>query len=153
MVPDKIKELEAARAKLASLEESIQAELNRELAQLPVKYGFASTDEFINAVRSAGGSGGGSGGGGRGRPGRRGRPPGSSNNAASSAKSSNAGAATKGGAGRKRRKRAVITDDTRNQVKKLVEGGKTGAEIAKSLGISLPSVQNIKKALGLVKRR
>ena len=31
--------------------------------------------------------------------------------------------------------------------------GKTGGEIAKSLGISLPSVQNIKKALGLVKKR
>ena len=29
--------------------------------------------------------------------------------------------------------------------------GKTGAEIASSVGISLPSVQNIKKALGLVK--
>ncbi len=35
----------------------------------------------------------------------------------------------------------------------MVEGDKTGAEIAKSLGISLPSVQNIKKALGLVKKR
>jgi DNA-binding CsgD family transcriptional regulator len=38
-------------------------------------------------------------------------------------------------------------------VKKLVGAGKTGSEIAKSLGISLPSVQNIKKALGLVKSR
>ena len=31
--------------------------------------------------------------------------------------------------------------------------GKTGAAIAKSVGISLPSVQNIKKALGLVQAR
>jgi DNA-binding CsgD family transcriptional regulator len=38
-------------------------------------------------------------------------------------------------------------------VKKLVEGGKTGSQIAKALGISLPSVQNIKKSLGLVKAR
>jgi hypothetical protein len=53
----------------------------------------------------------------------------------------------------KRRKRAVITDETRNAVKKLVEAGKTGSEIAKTLKISLPSVQNIKKALGLVKGR
>ena len=30
---------------------------------------------------------------------------------------------------------------------------KTGSQIAKSLSISLPSVQNIKKALGLVKAR
>lgn len=47
----------------------------------------------------------------------------------------------------------MITDETRAQLKKLVEAGKTGSEIAKSLKISLPSVQNIKKALGLVKKR
>ena len=35
----------------------------------------------------------------------------------------------------------------------MVSDGKTGAEIAKAAGISLPSVQNIKKALGLVKKR
>jgi hypothetical protein len=45
----------------------------------------------------------------------------------------------------------VITDETRAKVKALVEAGKTGAEIAAEVGISLPSVQNIKKALGLVK--
>ncbi|MFT3784226.1 MAG: helix-turn-helix domain-containing protein [Nibricoccus sp.] len=52
-----------------------------------------------------------------------------------------------------RRKRAKITNETRAQLKKLVQSGKTGAEIAKTLGISLPSVQNIKKDLGLVKAR
>jgi hypothetical protein len=50
----------------------------------------------------------------------------------------------------KRRKRTTITADIRDHVKKLIEAGKTGAEIAKTLKISLPSVQNIKKALGLV---
>jgi predicted transcriptional regulator len=39
------------------------------------------------------------------------------------------------------------------QVKSLAEEGKTGQEIAKLLGISAPSVQNIKKALGMVKAR
>lgn len=136
MVTDKLKELEATRAKLATLEQSIAAELNRELAGLPAKYGFESAAKFVQAVQAA------SGGSGRARRGpraRRGRPPGAAKKAA--------------GAGRKRRRRAVITDETRAQVKKLVESGKTGAEIAKSLGISLPSVQNIKKALGLVKKR
>jgi hypothetical protein len=137
MVTDKIKELEAARAKLASLEQSIASEMNRELAGLPAKYGFASTDDFLRAVQAAGG-----GRGGRGK--RRGRPPGSGAGAAKAAK---------GGPGRKRRSRAVITDETRAEVKKLVNDGKTGAEIAKTVGISLPSVQNIKKALGLVKKR
>ena len=51
----------------------------------------------------------------------------------------------------KRRKRAKITDTIRDRVKKLVKAGKTGSEIAKALKISLPSVQNIKKAFGLVR--
>jgi len=135
MVTDKIKELEAARAKLASLEQSIAGELNKELAALPAKYGFASVGEFVTAVKGA-------------SDGRRGRRPGRP--AGSGAK---AAAAPKKARGRKRRTRAVITDETRAQVKKMVDGGKTGAEIAQALSISLPSVQNIKKALGLVKKR
>lgn len=129
MLPNKLKELEAARAKLASLEKSIQSELNKELAALPAKYGFASAAEFAAAVTAAAG----------GRPGRKG------------AKAKSKAAA--GGAKKKRRKRAKITDATRAEVKKLVEAGKSGGEIAKVVGISLPSVQNIKKALGLVKKR
>jgi hypothetical protein len=34
----------------------------------------------------------------------------------------------------------------------MVGEGKTGAQIAAAVGISLPSVQNIKKALGLVRK-
>ena len=56
MVTDKLKELEAARAKLASLEQSIESERNKELALLPAKYGYSSADDFIDAVRKAGGS-------------------------------------------------------------------------------------------------
>ena len=52
---------------------------------------------------------------------------------------------------RAKRKRAKITDTTRSRVRQLVEAGKTGPEIAKLVRISLPSVQNIKRALGLVK--
>lgn len=51
------------------------------------------------------------------------------------------------------RSRATITDAIRAQVKKMAASGRTGAEIAAAVGISVPSVQNIKKALGLVKRR
>ncbi len=129
MVTDKMKELEAARAKLAALEQSIQGELHKELAGLPTKYGFASAEDFLAAVRAATGA-----------KVRRGRKPGKAG-------------AGKGAPGKKRRKRAVITEATRGEVKKLVEAGKTGSEISKTLGISLPSVQNIKKALGLVKKR
>ncbi|MGA7725076.1 MAG: helix-turn-helix domain-containing protein [Opitutaceae bacterium] len=52
----------------------------------------------------------------------------------------------------KTRKRAKITDSIRAKVGKLVKAKQTGSQIAKALGISLPSVQNIKKALGLVRK-
>jgi hypothetical protein len=59
----------------------------------------------------------------------------------------------KAATGGQRRKRAVITAETKAKVKSLTEAGKTGAEIAKQVGISVPSVQNIKKELGLTKAR
>ena len=125
MTTNKMKELHAARAKLASLEKSIAEEMSKELAALPAKFGFDSAAEFIRAVRAATGG----------------------------RKSPRRGGAAKKGKGGKRRTRAVITDETRAQVKKMVEAGKTGGQIAATLKISVPSVQNIKKALGLVKGR
>jgi hypothetical protein len=124
MLTDKLKALAQTRAKLAELENSVAAELNKELAALPAKYGYDDPQSFIEAVRAATG----------GKGGRK---------VAKAAKPSAS----------KRRKRAVITDETKAKVKSLVESGKTGEEIAKSVGISLPSVQNIKKELGLVKAR
>lgn len=55
--------------------------------------------------------------------------------------------------GKKRRRRAKITPEMKQKLKALVGQGKTGTEIARTLGISLPSVQNIKKEQGLVKAR
>lgn len=138
MVSNKIKELAQARAQIALLEKAI-ADERAELAALPAKYGFASAADFVKAVKAAAAASGGR----RGRKSATGKV----------AKAVPAAAKTKASAGRKRRKRAVITDETRASLKKMVEAGKTGGEIAKSLGISLPSVQNIKKALGLVKKR
>lgn len=45
------------------------------------------------------------------------------------------------------RQRASVDDRTRQQVRRMVAAGKTGAEISKQLGISLTSVQNLKKKL------
>jgi hypothetical protein len=129
MITDKIKELEALKQRAAALEAAVAGERHRALALLPRQYGFDNAQAFADAILAASGV--------RRRGGRRGRPPGS-------------GA---GGSGKKRRRRAVITDETRAQVKKLTQAGKTGAEIAKTVGISLPSVQNVKKALGLVHSR
>ncbi len=127
MVSEKLKALEAARAKVATLEQSIAAERDQALAALPAQFGFPDADTFIAAVKAATGA----------RRGRRklGR------------RSTTKTAPTK------QRKRAKITDATRAEVKKLVEAGKSGTDVAKAVGISLPSVQNIKSALGLVKKR
>lgn len=70
---------------------------------------------------------------------------------ASGSSTSSRAAQTGVGAGRK--PRAKITSETKTKVKALVKQEKTGSEIAKTLNISLPSVQNIKKELGLVKAR
>jgi hypothetical protein len=127
MITKRIKELENAKARLARLEKSLAAQLQEELASLPAAYGFGSIRAFVAAVSQAGSRRG------------RGRAAGRKAKAAPTRS--------------RRRRRAVITDATRANVKKLVQGGKTGAEIAKAVGISLPSVQNIKKSLGLVKSR
>ena len=129
MLTEKIKELEAAKAKVDELEQKIAAERTAELAALPASLGYESVAAFVKAVRAAAG----------GKPVKRRK----ARKTASKPKKKQ----------KKTRTRAKITDETRAEVKKLVEAKKTGAEIAKALGISLPSVQNIKKALGLVKAR
>jgi len=99
----------------------LEQSIAKELAALPAAYGFSSHEAFIAALRAAGR-------GGRRRP-KRARKP----------------------AAPKARKRAVITDRIRARVKNLFKAGKSGPKIAKAVGISLPSVQNIKKAFGLVR--
>ncbi len=121
MLNNKLKELEALRAKAAELEAAIVESRKAELKALPAEYGFDSPEAFIDAVLDASGK----------RPSRQGR---------------------KGATASGRKPRAVITDETRARVKALVKAGKTGAEIAEEVGISLPSVQNVKKALGLVRK-
>ena len=51
MVSEKMKELEAAKAKLAALEKSFAAELKLELSSLPAKYGFESVRAFVAALK------------------------------------------------------------------------------------------------------
>lgn len=114
---------------VSELESEIANELPSELAALPGRYGFDTADAFIAAVAAATGT----------RLHRRGRP---------------FRARAEGGEGtRRRRKRAVVTDSTRAEVKKLVREGRTGAEISKTVGISIGTLHTIKKALGLVKER
>ncbi len=124
MVNNVVKELEAARSKVAELEKSLHKERISRLAGLPAEFGFDSAKDFLSAFKQASGS-------------RKTKPKGKK--AAAGAKKSS--------------KRTKITPEIKASVKELVSAGKTGAEIASSLSISIPSVQNIKKELGLVKAR
>jgi hypothetical protein len=116
-------QLTKAKAKLAKIVASMAAEMLNVLAHLPAQYGFQDAKSFAKAVKAAEKAK---------KTGKPGQSP-----APSSSK----------------RTRAKITDETRAKVKTLVSEKMTGAAIAKTLGISLPSVQNIKKTLGLVKAR
>ena len=110
MLTEKIKELEAARAKVDELEQKIAAERTAELAALPASFGFAGIAAFVKAVRAAAG----------GKPVKRRK----------ARKARKAAGKPKKQPKKKTRTRAKITDETRAEVKKLVEAKKTGAEIA-----------------------
>jgi len=51
MISEKIKELEATKAKIASLEKSIASELHAELRALPAKFGYDSAAAFVQRSR------------------------------------------------------------------------------------------------------
>ncbi len=123
MLSKKLKELQAARDRLASLEKTMEAEL----AALPAQFGFASAQAFADAVVKA--------------------------SAAGTRQARKAGRRKGAVKPKGKRKRSVVTDELRTQVKQLAEAGQTGSEIKAATGLSLPTIQNIKKAFGLVKTR
>jgi hypothetical protein len=129
---DKINQLEAAKAKLAELEKNVTEERVLALATLPSQYGYADLNSFIKALKEAA----------VGAP-RKGKK------AAKAPKAPKAPKVAKEG----KRTRAKITPELKAGIIAAVQAGKSGAEIAKEFKISLPSVQNIKKAAGLVKAR
>ena len=128
---DQIAELTKAKAKIAQAEAKLAADRVAALAKLPSEYGYSDLNEFINAIKAAAGKG-----------------------IKSKAKAVKAPKASKDSTAKTAKgKRAKITNEIKAQVKALAEAGKTGQEIAQALSISAPSVQNIKKELGLVKTR
>lgn len=52
-----------------------------------------------------------------------------------------------------RRKRARITPEMTKGIIEAIKAGDAGAVVGKRFGVSVQSVQNIKKAAGLVKKR
>lgn len=122
--------LQQAEAQVEALRKKVGKERSGRLKTLHLSFGFASRDELIDALSVLGGSR---------RPG---RPP-----AAASAAKSSAPAA------RKKRKRARITAEMKAEIIKAIKEGGSGLTVAKRFSISSQSVQNIKKAAGLVQAR
>ena len=58
MVTTQVKELAAAREKLAQPERTVATELPQELAKLPGQYGFSDVNSFLKGVKSAAHGGG-----------------------------------------------------------------------------------------------
>ncbi|MFH1499921.1 MAG: helix-turn-helix domain-containing protein [Verrucomicrobiota bacterium] len=139
---DKLNQLEAAKAKVAELEKSVLSERELALASLPHDFGFGNLNDFIKALKAASAKSG------KGK-GRKGAKAVKAPKAAKAPKGAKAAKAAKSG----KRTRTKITPELKAQVIAAVQEGKSGAEISKATGISLPSVQNIKKEAGLVKAR
>jgi hypothetical protein len=126
MLNKKLKEISLYKAKIAALEKSILAERQSKLKKLQSDLGYGSTADLIEALRSI-------------------------NGAAPSASRGKASAAPAGGPGRKRRKRAKVTDEMRQGMVTALRGGGKAADVAKQFGVSIPTVQNVKRAAGLTR--
>jgi hypothetical protein len=119
--------LQQAEAQVEALRKKVGKERSGRLKTLHLSFGFASRGQLIDALSELGGSG---------RPG---RPPAAAKSAAP--------------VGRKKRKRARITAEMKAEIIKAIKEGASGLTVAKRFSISSQSVQNIKKAAGLVQAR
>lgn len=130
MLTPKLQQLADYKAKIIELEKTVQVERDALLRGLHVQAGFATRDELVAALRAL-------------SPGaKRGRKPGKA-----------AAAAPVEKVGKRRKKRAVVTAEMRTGIIAAVKAGDVGSAIAKKFGVSLPTVQNIKTAAGLTKKR
>lgn len=131
MITNTQRQIAATKARLDALEKKAATEAAKKLTNLHKDLGFATRADLIAALSSLETVGG-----------KRGRK--------AKAAPSKAGAAGKAS---KRAKRTKITDELKAKVIEAVKQGGKGSDIAKDFGISIPSLQNIKKAAGLTKPR
>lgn len=149
MLKDRLKEIEQHKSKLASLQQALLEDLHSVL-------GYAQRSSLIQELQKITGS-------------KRGKKA-AKKPAAKKASKKVAKKATKKAAKKApkkaakkaapkaakktgRRKRTTITPELRNDIIAAVKGGATGSAVAKQFGVSVPTVQNIKKAAGLTKTK
>ncbi len=124
MLTQKIAQLIKLKSAVAKQEAAIAAHLPSALAALPEAYGYPSVAAFIKALKQAASS----------------KPKAKRGRKAKVAKPG-------------KRKRAKVTDEIKAAVKAGFEAGKRAGAIAKETGISVASVQVLKKAFGFTKTR
>lgn len=122
MLTTKLQELSQYKAKIAELEKAVLSERQAQLQRLHTELGFETREELIKALRSAGTA-----------PVKR-----AAKKAAPAEKKA-------------RRKRTTITPELRANIEAAVRSGATSAAIAKQFDVSVPTVQNIKRAAGLTR--
>lgn len=130
MITDTLKQIADAKNKLAVLEKKAAEEQAKKLTNLHKDLGYDSRAELIAALQML-----------ESGPVKRARQ------AKTAAPKKAAGGA------KKRAKRTRITEELKQDVIAAVKSGEKGSTIAKRFGISVPSLQNIKKAAGLTKSR
>lgn len=122
MLNKKLKEIAQYKAKIAALEKAILAERQSKLKKLQDDLGFDSSVDLIKALRSLD---------------------------AGAPKSS--GKAKAGAAKKPRRKRALVTAEMREGIAAALREGGKAAAVAKQFDVSVPTVQNVKRAAGLTR--
>lgn len=116
--------LQAAEARVQKLRTKAQSERAQTLKDLHVRLGFTSRSELVSTLQALDG-------GGRGGP----------------------RTATTSSMPARRGKRARITPEMKKGIIEAIKAGAAGAAVSERFGISIQSVQNIKKAAGLVRER
>lgn len=147
MLTEKLKEIDQQKSKLASLEQSL-------LEDLHALVGFESRSDLIKKLQGLGT------GAKRSKSRRKASrkrsakaaeaAPQAAKTAPKKARKKAAGKAVKKAGGR--RKRTTITPELREEIVAAVKGGATSGAVATQFGVSVPTVQNIKKAAGLTRK-
>lgn len=142
MLKDRLKEIENQKSKLASLQKALLEDLHTVL-------GYAKRSALIQELQGVT----------RPRTAKKATKKATKKTAKKTARKAAKKAAPKKAAkkaapkGGKRRKRTTITPELRNDIIAAVKGGATGSAVSKQFGVSVPTVQNIKKAAGLTKSK
>jgi transposase-like protein len=124
MVPSNIKLLRQIKARAARLEASLGAARSAALAALPAQYGYPSVAAFIKALKAAAGA----------------REPAPVSRLAPNPHG-------------EKTTRPRITEEIKAAAKTALAAGQTSQTVARELGISFSSVQNLKKSFGLTRSR